>query len=125
MLASDVYAAWVKSTICFKQEHAATIIKYDLKLSDLILIRNTTIKKSLNHKMCARYLGLHIIILQNRGGTYIISELDGSVFDCPIAAFCVIPYFSHQHITIPPLDELIDISAHCLHKLEDSTAANP
>ena len=112
MLASDIYAAQIKAVIHFKQEHAATIIKYDFKLGDLILIGNTSIEKSLNCKMCARYLGLLIIISQNKGGKYIVSELDGSVFDHPIAAFQVIPYFAHQHIKIPPLDKLIDISTH-------------
>ena len=52
-------------------------------------------------------------------------SLDGSVFDRPIAAFRVIPYFARQHIDIPPLNKLIDISAHQLHELKDSTAADP
>ena len=75
--------------------------------------------------MRARYLGPVIVISQNKGGAYIISELDGSVFDCPIAAFRVIPYFACQYIDIPPLDELIDISTRRLHELEDSTTADP
>ena len=65
-----------------------------------------------------------IVISQNKGGAYIVSKLNRSVFDHPIAAFWVIPYFTCQHIKIPPLDELIDISAHWLHELENSTAAN-
>ena len=86
-LASDVYTAQIKAAICFKQEHAATIVEYNFKLGDLVLIRNTAIKKSLNRKMHARYLSPLIIISQNKGGAYIISKLDGSVFDRPIAAF--------------------------------------
>ena len=124
-LASDVYAARIKATIRFEQEHAATIIKYDFKLGDLVLIRNAAIEKSLNRKMRVRYLGPLIVISQNKGGAYIVSELNGSVFDRPIAAFRVIPYFARQHIDIPPLDKLIDISAHRLRELEDSTAADP
>ena len=124
-LTSDVYAAQIKAVICFKQEHATTIVKYNFKLGDLVLIRNTTIEKSLNCKMCVRYLGLLIVISQNKGGTYIISKLDGSVFDHPIAAFRVVPYFARQHIDIPPLNELIDTSACRLRELEDSTAADP
>ena len=90
-----------------------------------MLIRNTAIEKSLNCKMRVRYLGPVIIISQNKGGAYIVAELDGSVFDCPIAAFQVIPYFACQNIDIPPLDKLIDISARQLRELEDSTAADP
>ena len=86
-LTSDVYTTQIKAAIQFKQEHATTIIKYNFKLGDLILIRNTAIEKSLNHKMRVRYLGPLTIISQNKGGAYIISELDGSVFDHPIAAF--------------------------------------
>ena len=76
-LASDVYAARIK----------ATIVKYNFTLGDLVLIRNTAIEKSLNRKMHVRYLGLLIVILQNKGGAYIIAKLDGSIFDHPIAAF--------------------------------------
>ena len=123
-LASNVYTAQIKATICFEQEHAATIVKYDFNLGDLV-IRNTAIEKSLNRKMCARYLGLLIVISQNKGGAYIVSKLDGSVFDRPIAAFRVIPYFARQHINIPPLDKLIDISARRLRELKDSTVADP
>ena len=124
-LASDVYAARIKAVIRFKQEHAATIVKYDFTIGDLVLIRNTAIEKSLNRKMRVRYLGPLIVISQNKGGAYIVSKLDGSVFDCPIAAFRVIPYFARQHIDIPPLDKLIDISARQLCELKDSTAADP
>ena len=86
-LASDVYTARIKAAIHFEQEHAATIVKYNFTLGDLVLIRNTAIGKSLNQKMRARYLSPLIVISQNKGGAYIIAELDGSVFDRPIAAF--------------------------------------
>ena len=62
-LTSDVYAACIKAAICFKQEHATTITDFNFKLGDLILVRNTAIEKSLNHKMCARYLSPLIVIL--------------------------------------------------------------
>ena len=56
-------------------------------------------------------ISLLTVISQNKGGTYIVSELNGSVFNSPIAVFRVIPYFACQHINIPPLNDLIDISA--------------
>ena len=125
MLTSNVCAARIKVAVCFKQEHVATVTDFNFKLRNLILIQNTAIEKSLNRKMCVRYLGPLIVISQNRGSAYIIAELNGSVFDCLVAAFQAIPYFAHHQIGIPPLNKLIDISACQLRKLEDSTATNP
>ena len=123
-LASDVYSARIKATIRFEQEHFSTITDYNFKLGDLVLIRNTAIEKSLNRKMRVRYIGPLIVISRNKGGAYIISELNGSVFDHPIAAFHVIPYFARQHIDVPPLDELIDITLRQLCELEDTTLSD-
>ena len=102
MLTSDVYTACVKATMHFEQEHAATVMDFDFTLGNLILIWNTAIKKSLNCKMHTRYLGPLIVIFWNRGGVYIIAELDSSVFDCLVTTFRVIPYFTHCRIDVPP-----------------------
>ena len=74
--------------------------------------------------MRARYIGPLIVISRNKGGAYIISELNGSVFDRPIAAFRVIPYFARQRIDVPPLDELIDITSRRLRELEETTLSD-
>ena len=87
-----------------------TMKDFNFKLGDLVLIRNTAIEKVLNHKMHTRYLGPLIVLSQNRGGTYIIAELDGSVFDQPVAAFQVIPYFACTKLDLPLLDKLVDVS---------------
>ena len=70
------------------------IHNFDFKLGDLILVQNTTIEKALNRKMRPRYLGPLIVLARNKGEAYIIAELDGLVFDRPIAAFHIIPYFA-------------------------------
>ena len=75
--------------------------------------------------MHTRYLSPLIVILCNKRGAYIVVELNGAVFDHPIAMFRVILYFVHQSIPIPPLEELIDISTCCLHELQDSISADP
>ena len=49
-------------------------------------------------------------------------ELDGSVFDRPVAAFRVIPYFARAKISLPPLDSLINISLSRLRQMEASEA---
>ena len=75
--------------------------------------------------MRPRYLGPLIVITKNKGGAYIIAELDGSVFDRPIAAFRVIPYFARTKIDLPPLDDLLDISRNRLQQMKDSIVADP
>jgi hypothetical protein len=62
---------------------------------------------------------------KNKGGAYIIAELDGSVLDRPIAAFRVIPYFAHTKIDLPLLDKLLNISKQRLQELQDSMEADP
>ena len=42
------------------------------------------------------------------------------MFDRPITAFHVIPYFTQQCIDMPPLDELINITSCRLCELEDT-----
>ena len=75
--------------------------------------------------MRARYLGPLIVISRNRGGAYIIAELDGSVFDRPIAAFRVIPYFARTQLPLPSLDELLDISNARLQEMKNSDTVDP
>jgi hypothetical protein len=120
-----VYAARVQAAITFEQQHKNTINDYNFKLGDLVLIRNTAIEKALNCKMRPRYLGPLIVLSRNKGGTYIIAELDGSVLNRPIAASRVIPYFARTKIDLPPLDKLLDISKQRLQELQDSTEADP
>ena len=124
-LHSKVHTARLKAAIRFEQEHTHTMRNFDFKMGDLVLVRNTAIEKSLNRKMRARYLGPLIVITRNKGGAYIIAELDGAVFDRPIAAFRVIPYFARTKLDLPPLEELIDISQNRLKEMSESTDVDP
>ncbi|KAF8200445.1 hypothetical protein K438DRAFT_1582397, partial [Mycena galopus ATCC 62051] len=98
---SVVFEARLRDAVRFEIEHAATIRDYNFKRGDLVLMRNTAIEKSLSKKMCKCYLGPLVVISHNRGGAYILCELDGSVFHQPIAAFRVIPYFARTSIALP------------------------
>jgi hypothetical protein len=86
-LQSKVMAARVQAAIRFECEHAATIRDFDFQRGDLVLICNTAIEKALNRKMRSQYLGPLVVISRNRGHAYILCELNGSVFDRPVAAF--------------------------------------
>jgi hypothetical protein len=124
-LHDKVYNARLKAAVRFKKKHEHSIQDFNFKLGDLILVNNTAIEEALNRKMRAWYLGLLIVISRNKGGTYIIAELDRSVFDWPVAAFRVIPYFARTKLDLPPLDDLIDISCARLEEMKNSSATYP
>ncbi|KNZ75943.1 hypothetical protein J132_00691 [Termitomyces sp. J132] len=100
-LHSQVLSACRLAAIHFETEHAATIRNYNFKTGDLVLMSNTRIKITHNKKMKPRYLGPLVVISRNRGGAYIVCELDGSILHRPVAAFCLVPYFTREHITVP------------------------
>ena len=83
-----------RAAVRFEREHSTTIRDFDFKRGDLVLIRNTAIEKALNRKMRPRYVGPMIIVSRNRGGAYIICDLDGTLAHAPVAAFRVVPYFA-------------------------------
>ena len=97
----------------------------DFEHGDLVLIHNTAIEKALNRKMRARYLGPLVVLARNKGGAYIICELNGSVFDRPVATFRVIPYFAQKSLPLPDLDKFIDILTERLRSMEESTMSGP
>ncbi|KNZ80452.1 hypothetical protein J132_05572, partial [Termitomyces sp. J132] len=117
-LHSQVLSAHHLAAICFKTEHTAMICNYNFKTGDLVLMRNTKIEVTHKKKMKPHYLGPLVVISCNCGGAYIICELDGSVLHCPIAAFCLIPYFAREHITVP--SNAFDIDTSQLRELEQT-----
>ncbi|KNZ78068.1 hypothetical protein J132_02360 [Termitomyces sp. J132] len=117
-LHSQVLSARRLATICFEKDHAATIRDYNFKTGDLVLMRNTRIEVTHNKKMKPRYLGPLVVISRNRGGAYILCELDGSVLHRPVAAFRLIPYLAREHITVP--SATFDIDTSRLRELEQT-----
>jgi hypothetical protein len=75
--------------------------------------------------MRPRYLGPLIVISCNKGGAYIICKLNRSVFDRPIAAFRVIPYFARRSLPLPNLDSFLDVPTDRIHELEESMTIDP
>ena len=75
--------------------------------------------------MCLSYFGLMIVISKNKGGMYIICNLDGTLAHSPVAAFRIVPYFARDNIDLPDLEQHIDMSAAHLHELENTTTTDP
>jgi hypothetical protein len=121
-LYSKVYQARLKAVRRFEQQHLRTLKDFDFQHGSLVLMCNTQIEKSLNKKMCARYIGPLIVVLRNYGGAYILAELDGTVLHHPIATFHLLPYFARKSIPLPP--DIIDIDNTRLQEMEHSLNAD-
>ena len=106
------------ATIRFEREHSATITDFDFGQGNLILVRNTSIEKALNRKMCARYFRPMIIVSRNKGGAYILCDLDGTLAHAPVATFRVVPYFTWKSLNIPNIQQHIDVTVARLKQME-------
>ncbi|KAG6904727.1 hypothetical protein DXG01_007599, partial [Tephrocybe rancida] len=117
-LRSAVFSARRKAALRFEKNHQATVHDFNFKKGNLVLVRNTKIEKSLNRKMRPRYLGPVVVIARNKGGAYILCELDGSVFHRPLAAFRLIPYLARRTIEIS--EEMLDVDLNRLREMKNS-----
>jgi len=102
----------------YERDYRAVIKDYKFQPGDLVLIRNTAIESSLNKKMKERYSGPMIIVRTNKGGSYIIAEISGAVWQQKVAKFRVVPYFARRKIDLPEgIMKIIDMDESDLDKI--------
>ena len=62
-----------------------------------------------------------VIMTQNKGGAYIVAELDGSVWHKKIRAFQLVPYFACHKIDLPGgIENFINVAKKTLDELRES-----
>jgi transposase InsO family protein len=84
----------------FEKRFKRRLLKEDYKPGELILLRNVKIETvvSSTHKTDDRYTGPYEVYRKNRGGAYVLKELDGTLLrQGPAAAFRLIPYITRDH----------------------------
>lgn len=103
----------------YERDFKAVIKDFKFQPGDLVLVRNTAIESSLNKKMKERYNGPMIVVRVNKGGSYIIAEMSGAVWQQKVAKFRIVPYFARRKIDLPEgIMKIIDMDESDLDKIE-------
>ena len=61
-----------------------------------------------------------VVVTTNKGGSYILAELTGAIWQQKVAKFRVVPYFAREKIDIPEgILSVIDTSPEGLEKIQN------
>jgi transposase InsO family protein len=89
-----------KSKLQFEKRFKHKLRHEDYEPGELVLLQNVKLETSVasESKTDDRYLGPYEVQHRNRGGAYILQELDGSVLkNGAVAAFRLLPYIMRDH----------------------------
>jgi len=106
---------WIQT---YEKDYRAVIKNFEFNPGDLVLVRNTAIESALDKKMKSRYTGPMIVVKRNKGGSYVVAEMTGAVWQHKVARFRVIPYFAREKIDLPEgIMSIIDTDQETLDKI--------
>jgi ABC-type Fe2+-enterobactin transport system substrate-binding protein len=109
----------LKRLRCYEFDNKAVIKDFHFKPGDLVIVRNTAIESSLDKKMKPRHNGPMIVIAENKGSSYIVAEMTGTVSQHKVAKFRILPYFARRKIELPEgILSIIDLSPEGLERLK-------
>ena len=97
----NVLKPCLTSVYQFQKQYQNTILAYDFKPSDLVLVRNSGSDSHLRCKTKPCYVRPMVVIRRTPNGAYHLTELDGAVSKLRYAAFRIVPYFLRSQTSIP------------------------
>ncbi|KAL1689783.1 hypothetical protein GGG16DRAFT_39359, partial [Schizophyllum commune] len=83
-----------KSKGQFEKQFQKRMLKVDYQNGQLVLLKNQAAenKISAEAKEAPRYLGPYAVVRRNKGGAYVLSELDGSIMNGAFSPRHLLPY---------------------------------
>jgi hypothetical protein len=122
-IADRIFESRQESVRQFTKAHRNKIIDLAFKPGDLVLVRNSAVEMELNRKTKPRFLGPMVVVRRNKGGAYILAELDGSISKLSYAAFRIIPYHARSRASIPvtKIVQLSDAEINELPEVDETT----
>lgn len=87
----------------FEKRFRTKLRTTDYAPGDLVLVRNSPIEQSHDRKSKPRFNGPYEVVRRTKGGSYVLQELDGSIWRQGVAAFRLYPYVPRSN---PRLAEL-------------------
>ncbi|KAF8815136.1 hypothetical protein BYT27DRAFT_7038868, partial [Phlegmacium glaucopus] len=91
----------------FEKKHKNTIVDYDFKPGELVLVLNKKIEAEVGRKGKPRYYGPMMVAARLRSGAYRLAELNGALAKNKYAAFRIVPYYRRSRNNID-VTEIID-----------------
>ncbi|KAJ2936233.1 hypothetical protein H1R20_g861, partial [Candolleomyces eurysporus] len=114
---TSLHKARIASARQYEERFRATIKDFNFAPGTLVLVRNSRFNSTIGSKAKPRYHGPLVVIRRTTGGSYILSELDGSISKLRYAAYRLLPYHP-RNIRQIPISKITEMSS---DELDDYT----